>query len=90
MREPTTYIVVGVENMGCDTTNSDDGDEGFAGDVDGIVSNTQPARKKQSSGATSAAIWVGGLSGRSPGTSPMKRKRMEQPLKPEPQVWDGL
>ena len=89
VREPTTYVVVGVENVGCDTNNSDDGDEGFAGDVDGIAPNAQPARKK-------TVLWGSDwcyLGGRTLGSEPrhpMKRKRTEQPLKPEPQVWDGL
>lgn len=90
VREPTTYVVVGVENVGCDTNdtaNSDD--EGFAGDVDGIVSNTQPARKKTGFWGNECCYLGGRTLGSEP-QHPMKRKRIEHPLKPEPRVWDGL
>eukprot|EP00904_Undaria_pinnatifida_P002103 jgi/Undpi1/11894/HiC_scaffold_4.g01593.m1 len=88
VREPTTYVVVGVENNGRDTANSDDSDEGFATDLDGIASKTPPVRKTVSWG--SDCCYQGWRTLGSETRHPMKRKWMEQPLKPEPQVWDGL
>lgn len=79
---------MGVENNGRDTANSDGSDEGFATDLDGIASEAPPVRKKVLWG--SDCCYLGGRTLGTETRHPMKRKRMEQSLKPEPLVWDGL
>lgn len=82
-RQPTTYVVVGVEDVGLSTTTT----TGSTAAAQPSVSNSpKTAPRRRSSGTISPGGGGFGAAVR----HPMKWQMTESALKPAPRIWTGL